>query len=74
MILTFLGAAGEKLGYDRLLKVNTVKKRTISLFRQGCIYFQKLGTYTKQKYEALLTCFDEILLKHAKMTAVLLEI
>lgn len=74
MVLTLLGAAGEKLGYDRLLKANTVKKRTMSLFRQGCTYFTKLATYKKEKSEALLECFNELLLGHAKMTSVLLEI
>jgi transposase len=36
-LLTLLGAAGEALGYDRLLKSNTTKRRTHSLFRQGCM-------------------------------------
>jgi hypothetical protein len=36
VILTLLGATGEKLGMDRYVKVNTVKRRTLSLFRQGC--------------------------------------
>jgi hypothetical protein len=36
-LLTLLGAAGEALGYDRLLKSNTTKRRTPSLFRQGCM-------------------------------------
>ena len=39
-LLTLLGAAGESLGYDRLLKSNTVKKRTHSLFRQGCMLYE----------------------------------
>jgi hypothetical protein len=34
-LFTLLGAAGESLGMDRMLKANTVKKRTHSLFRQG---------------------------------------
>jgi hypothetical protein len=33
VLLTLLGSAGESLGMDRLLKANTVKKRTHSLFR-----------------------------------------
>ncbi len=37
-LLTLLGAAGESLGYDRWIKVNTAKKRTHSLFRQGQEY------------------------------------
>jgi hypothetical protein len=34
-LLTLLGAVGESLGMDRLLKSNTSKARTHSLFRQG---------------------------------------
>ena len=33
-LLTLLGAVGESLGMDRLLKSNTSTKRTHSLFRQ----------------------------------------
>jgi hypothetical protein len=36
VLLTLLGAAGEALGYDRMLKTNTAKRRVHSLFRQGC--------------------------------------
>jgi hypothetical protein len=36
-LLTLLGAVGESLGMDRLLKSNTSKTRTYSLFRQGCM-------------------------------------
>jgi len=39
-LLTLLGAAGEKLGLDRLLRANTVKRRTHSLFRQGRDYLR----------------------------------
>ncbi len=35
-------SAGEKLGMDKYVKVNTAKRRTLSLFRQGCHYFNKL--------------------------------
>lgn len=38
-LLTLLGAAGEDLGYDRYLKSNTTKRRTHSLFRQGCMLY-----------------------------------
>jgi hypothetical protein len=34
-LLTLLGAASEAAGLDRYLKVNTVKRRTHSLYRQG---------------------------------------
>lgn len=39
VLLTLLGAASEDTGMDRLLKVNTVKRRTHSLFRQGSYWY-----------------------------------
>jgi hypothetical protein len=39
VLLTLLGAAGESLGMDRLLKSKTAKTRTHSLFRQGCMLY-----------------------------------
>jgi hypothetical protein len=39
-LLTMLGAAGESLGMDRMLKSNTSKTRTHSLFRQGCMLYE----------------------------------
>lgn len=41
-LLTLLGAAGEHLGLDRLLRANTVRRRTHSLFRQGREYLRML--------------------------------
>lgn len=41
-LLTLLGAVGEKLGLDRRLRANTVKRRTHSLFRQGREYLRML--------------------------------
>ncbi len=61
VLLTLLGAAGEHVGYDRLLKANTVKQRTHSLFRQGWMIYELLPTMPKkwlvlimQKYSAML--------------------
>lgn len=42
MILTLLGAAGEQCVMDKYIKVNTAKRRQLSLFRQGCHYFNRL--------------------------------
>lgn len=39
-LLTLLGAAGEALGLDRMLRANTVRRRTHSLFRQGREYLR----------------------------------
>ena len=41
-LLSLLGAAGEQIGYDRWLKVNTVKQRTYSLFRQGHMLYEHI--------------------------------
>jgi Transposase DDE domain len=60
-ILTLLGAVGEKLGMDRYLKANTVKHRTMSLFRQGCHYYNQLLGMTKQELKNFLNCFVELL-------------
>ena len=42
VIATLVGAAGEQLGLDKMLRANTSKKRTHSLFRQGREYLQGL--------------------------------
>jgi len=39
-LLTVLGAAGESLGMEKLLKANTSKKRSYSLLRQGAYVLQ----------------------------------
>jgi hypothetical protein len=62
-LLTLLGAAGESLGMDRMLKANTVKKRTHSLFRQGCHYYAALPTMKPQQLEPLVQRFGEYLLR-----------
>ena len=43
-LLTLLGAAGEVLGYDRVLKSHTAKHRAHSLFRQGCMLYELIPT------------------------------
>jgi hypothetical protein len=40
VLLTLPGTAGESLGMDRLLKSNTSKVRTHSLFRQGGMLYE----------------------------------
>lgn len=44
--MTLLGANGEnvgmEVGIDRLLKANTVKKCSHSLFRQRCMWYQSI--------------------------------
>jgi hypothetical protein len=59
-LLTLLGAASEAAGLDRLLKVNTVKKRTHSLFRQGCYWYSCLPTMREEWLRPLMREFDRI--------------
>jgi hypothetical protein len=62
-LLTLLGAAGESLGYDRLLKANTVKRRTHSLFRQGCMLYDLIPNMPEQRLRPLMQRFAELLLQ-----------
>lgn len=71
LILTLLGAAGEKLGMDRYLKVNTVKHRTMSLFRQGCYYYNQLIRMTSEELKKILDCFTELLIEQKTLQDVL---
>jgi hypothetical protein len=52
-LLTMLGAAGEALGFDKHLKASTTKRRTHSLFRQGCLHYMQ---------EARLRPFSQLML------------
>jgi len=64
-LLTLLGAAGESMGLDRMLKVNTVKYRTHSLFNQGTYYYQALATWPEERCIQLLIRFGELLAQQA---------
>jgi hypothetical protein len=62
-LLTLLGAAGESLGMDRMLKANTVKRRTHSLFRQGCHYYASIPAMKQELLEPLVQRFGEYVLR-----------
>jgi hypothetical protein len=64
-LLTLLGAAGESLGMDRMLKANTVKTRTHSLFRQGCHYYAAIPTMKPERLRPLVERFAEFILSQA---------
>ena len=64
-LLHILGAAGESLGMDRLLKVNTVKTRVHSLYHQGQTYLQLLPKMPHAQADALLMRFRRLLDEHA---------
>src|SRR5450432_839557 len=60
-LLTMLGTAGESLGMDRLLKSNTSKTRTHSLFRQGCMLYELIPNMPDHRLVPLMACFAEML-------------
>lgn len=59
-LLTLLGEAGEQLGMDRMLKVNTVKRRTMSLYRQGLFWFDALPNMPDERAGPLMKAFDAL--------------
>lgn len=61
-LLTLLGAVGESLGMDRLLKSNTSKKRTHSLFRQGCMLYELIPNMPEHRLLPLLEKFAEAII------------
>jgi Transposase DDE domain len=56
-LLTLLGTVGESLGLDRLLKANTSKTRTHSLFRQGCMLYELIPNMPEQRLAPLMEKF-----------------
>ena len=60
-LLTLLGAAGEDIGYDRYLKSNTSKRRTHSLFRQGCMLYELDPTMPDERLRPLIERFAAML-------------
>jgi len=61
VLLTLLGAAGESLGMDRHLKVNTSKRRTHSLFRQGCLLYDLIPNMPEARLRPLIDKFIELI-------------
>jgi Transposase DDE domain len=62
-LLTLLGAAGESLGYDRMLKSNTSKRRTHSLFRQGSMLYELMVTMPQERLLPLMERYNAMLLE-----------
>jgi hypothetical protein len=60
-LLTMLGKVGESLGMDRLLKSNTSKTRSHSLFRQGCMLYELIPTMPEHRLAPLLAAFTTAL-------------
>lgn len=61
VLLTLLGAAGEALGMDRHLKVNTAKHRTHSLFRQGGMLYQLIPNMPDARLRPLMEKYAQLI-------------
>jgi hypothetical protein len=64
VLLTMLGAACEKTGLDRMLRANTVKRRTHSLYRQGVTAYGMLLSMPDEWLKPLMEAFGEVILQH----------
>jgi hypothetical protein len=64
VLLTLLGAACEAVGYDRYLKTNTVKKRTHSLFRQGCMVYDLIPNMPDKWLIPIMRSFEQLIQEH----------
>jgi hypothetical protein len=71
VLLTLLGAAGEVLGYDRLLKSNTAKRRIHSLFRQGCMLYDLIPAMPESRLRPLMETYAAMLHAQPLFTKVL---
>jgi hypothetical protein len=69
-LLTMLGAAAESIGLDRLMKANTVKRRTHSLFRQGCYWYAAIPNMHEERLRQLMRAFGRMITAHAAITKV----
>lgn len=67
-LLTLLGAAGEAAGLDRTLKANTSKKRTHSLFNQGCMWYDLIPTMPDSRLQPLMEQFEKLLSEYRFFT------
>jgi len=70
LLLTLLGAAGEALGMDRMLKSNTVKRRVHSLFRQGCMYYDAIPNMAEPTLRALMERFHALIAENKVTKAI----
>ena len=67
-LLTLLGTVGESLGMDRLLKSNTSKTRTHSLFRQGCMLYELIPNKPEHRLAPLIAAFAKAVSNASEFT------
>ncbi len=61
LLITLLGEAGENIGFDKYLKVNTVKTRTHSLLTQGQYYYSYFQHFTDIQKRDLIESLQLVL-------------
>ena len=61
LLLTLLGTVGESLGMDKQLRTSTTKRRTDSLFRQGCMWFGLIPKMPEHRLRPLVEKFAEMI-------------
>ena len=71
LLLTLLGAAGESLGMDKDLRTSTTKRRTHSLFRQGCMWFGLIPNMPEPRLRPLLIKFGEMINQNSLLASAL---
>jgi Transposase DDE domain len=64
-LLVLLGAAGERCELDRTLKASTTKRRTLSLFKQGCFWYDAIPAMRDDRFENLMMAYDACVREHA---------
>ena len=69
-LLVLLGGAGERCGLDRTLKASTTKRRTLSLYKQGCHWYDAIPAMTEERFELLMNAYDACLREHEDLRAV----
>lgn len=62
MLLTLLGAAGERCGLDQTLKSNTSKKRQMSLYNQGLHWYMAIRACARNDCHS--SAYGEVLREH----------
>lgn len=69
-LLVLLGAAGERCGLDRTLKASTTKRRTLSLYKQGCYWYDAIPAMTDERFELLMNAYDACVREHEALRAI----
>lgn len=64
VLVTLLGAAGEKCGLDRTLKSNTSAKRQLSLYNQGLHWYMAIPRMREERLRMLIDAYGEVLKEH----------